>query len=291
MTPQEKDLIAALLGRLGQAAGQAKDPEADQLIRQAVAAQPDAPYLLVQTVLIQDMALHQAQGRIADLDRQLAEAKAAQASRPAEQPTSFLGGLFGLGSGAAAPPPASVPPAGPWSRPAPAQQAAPQYAQQQPNAQQPYAQQPYPAPGQPMMAPGMMGGGMMGGGFGGGGFLRSAATTAAGIAGGALLFEGIQSMFGGHGGGMLGGSAMQPGLSETVINNYYENDPNGGGAPQATAWDQPAGADPGVDYASASDSGNDPGGASDPGFAPDTDYASDTDFSGDDGGGSGDDYA
>jgi hypothetical protein len=29
----------------------------------------------------------------------------------------------------------------------------------------------------------------------GGGFLRSAAMTAAGIAGGALLFEGIQSMF------------------------------------------------------------------------------------------------
>jgi hypothetical protein len=281
MTPQEKDLIAALLGRLGQAAGQAKDPEADQLIRQAMATQPDAPYLLVQTVLIQDMALHQAQGRLADLERQLAEAKTAQA-RPAEQPTSFLGGLFGLGSGAAAPPPpASVPPAGPWSRPAPAaQQAAPQYAQQQP-----YAQQPYPTQGQPMMAPGMMGGGMMGGGFGGGGFLRSAATTAAGIAGGALLFEGIQSMFGGHGGGMLGGSAMQPGLTETVTNNYYENDPNSAGAPQATAWDQPVGVDPGVDYASA----NDPGDAPDPG--PDTDYASDTDFSGDDGGGSGDDYA
>ena len=33
---------------------------------------------------------------------------------------------------------------------------------------------------------------------GGGGFLRSAAMTAAGIVGGALVFEGIQSMFGQH---------------------------------------------------------------------------------------------
>jgi len=35
-------------------------------------------------------------------------------------------------------------------------------------------------------------------GMGSGGFLRAAAVTAAGVAGGALLFEGIQSMFGRH---------------------------------------------------------------------------------------------
>jgi hypothetical protein len=230
-------------------------------------AQPDAPYLLVQTVLIQDMALHQAQGRIADLERQLAEAKTA-ATTPA-QPTSFLGGLFGGGSSAAP----NVPPSGPWSRPAqqapqpgyPPQQGYPQ----QGNPQGGFPQQGYPQ--QPMMAPGMMGGG-----FGGGGFLRSAATTAAGIAGGALLFQGIQSMFGGHGGGMFGGSAMQPGITESVVNNYYESDPNAGGGAETTAWDQPAGTDPGVDYASSDD----------PGYPPDTDVASDTDFSGGD-----DDYA
>lgn len=260
MTPQEKDLITQLLGRLGQAAGQAKDPEADQLIRQAMTAQPDAPYLLVQTVLIQDMALHQAQGRIADLERQVAEAKTAAAT-PA-QPTSFLGGLFGGGASTAAP---SVPASGPWSRPA---QQAPQpgYPPQQGYPQQGYPQGGFPQQGypqQPMMAPGMMGGG-----FGGGGFLRSAATTAAGIAGGALLFEGIQSMFGGHGGGLLAGSTAQPGISETVVNNYYDTDPNAGGA----------GNDPG--YVDAADN--------DPGYT-DTDVASDTDFG--DNGGSNDDYA
>src|SRR5262249_49372842 len=57
---------------------------------------------------------------------------------------------------------------------------------------------------------------------GGSGFLRQAAATAAGVAGGALLFENIQSLFGPrYGGGFLGGLQQQPGISETVINNYY----------------------------------------------------------------------
>ena len=57
------------------------------------------------------------------------------------------------------------------------------------------------------------------------GFLRQAATTAAGIAGGALLFEGISSLFGPHyGSSMFGGLQPQPGIGETVINNYYNDD-------------------------------------------------------------------
>jgi hypothetical protein len=118
-------------------------------------------------------------------------------------------------------------------------------------------------------------------GFGGGsGFLRSAATTAAGIAGGALLFEGIQSMFGQHAGGILSGSAMQPGISETVINNYYGNDP---AAPEShtAASDQPSdsGAVP-ADY--AADAPSDPGAdyASDADPDAGQDYASDEDFGG-----------
>src|SRR5476649_799651 len=115
MTPQERDVITQLLGRLAQAGGQPKDPEAELLIRQAMAAQPDAAYYLVQTVLIQDMALHTAQGRIEALERELATARTTSA--PA-QPTSFLGGLFGGGPAATNPAAASVPAAGPWSRPA-----------------------------------------------------------------------------------------------------------------------------------------------------------------------------
>src|SRR5919108_6577142 len=108
MTPQEKDLLTTLLARLKSAGGQPKDPEADALIRQAVVEQPDMPYYLVQTVLIQDLSLHQAQNRIAELEQQLAEAKAAK-------PTSFLGSIFGS-SQPAAPSAPTTPSAGPWSR-------------------------------------------------------------------------------------------------------------------------------------------------------------------------------
>jgi hypothetical protein len=225
MTPQERDLITQLLGRLAQAGGQPKDPEADQLIRQAMAERPDAPYYLVQTVLIQDMALANAQNRIAELERQLAAAKPAQ-------PTSFLGGLFGHAAPAAAPG-ASPQSSGPWSRPTPQ----PQYA---PPPQ--YAPQPQYAPAQ-YAAPQPWGSQM---GSGGSGFLRQAATTAAGVAGGALLFEGIQSLFGGHAGGILQNTAMQPGLSETVINNYYGSDYASDPGRSEAGWDRAASNDPGI---------------------------------------------
>ena len=80
MNPQEKELLTTLLARLKNTPQQSKDPEADGLIRQAVAEQPDLPYYLVQTVLIQDLSLHKAQQRIADLERQLADAQ--QSAKP-----------------------------------------------------------------------------------------------------------------------------------------------------------------------------------------------------------------
>jgi len=83
MTSQERELITTLLSRLKSTAGQLKDPEADTLIRQAIAEQPDAPYYLVQTVLIQDLSLHQAQARITQLERQLSGADASKRPRPA----------------------------------------------------------------------------------------------------------------------------------------------------------------------------------------------------------------
>jgi hypothetical protein len=218
MTPQEKDLITTLLTRLRSAAGQPKDPEADGLIRQAVGEQPDASYYLVQTVLIQDLSLHNAQQRIAELEQQVA-------ALPPPQPASFLGGLFGRNQAPAAPP---APTAGPWGR-APQVAAAPPPGYAQPGYAQP---QPGYAQPQPGYAPA---GGMFGGAAGGGGgFLRSAAATAAGVAGGALLFEGISSMFGNHyANGLMGGQGgMMPGLGETVVNNYYEGggqDFGGGG--------------------------------------------------------------
>jgi len=266
MTPQEKDLLTTLLDRLKNAPRQARDPEADALIRQAVSAQPDLPYYLVQTVLIQDLSLHQAQQRIADLEKQLSEAE--QSAKPSVG--TFLGGLFGNRPPAQAG--GSAPQAGPWSR-SPQVAAGPQ--PQQPYGQPGSAQPGYPPPGygQPGYGqPGYgqpQGGGMMGG-MGGGGFLRSAAATAAGVAGGALLFQGISSLFGhNYAGGLMGGG-MTPGLGESVVNNYYGSDAAGGD------WSSGAGGD----YSSA---GLDPGGAggggdyssSDPGSQ---DFSSDQDW-------------
>ena len=144
MTPQETALFKTLLARLETTGSQPKDPDAETLIRQATAAQPDAAYYLAQTLLIHDLSLHSAQNRIAELEKSLAEAQAAPSP-----PTSFLGGLLDTDRLAT-----------------------------------PAAQPGNPAP----LAPNA--------GMGGGGFLRAAAVTAAGVAGCALLFEGIQSMFG-----------------------------------------------------------------------------------------------
>jgi uncharacterized protein len=196
MTPQERELITSLMSRLKKVTGEPKDREAEALIRQSIAEQPDAPYQLVQTVLIQDMALNQAQSRIAELEKQLADATVRT------QPSSFLGGLAGGAGNPSAP-------FGPWGR-----QAAPSPSN--------YGQGGY---ARPDYVPPPLGGVQTGSGFGGSGFLRSAATTAAGVAGGALLFEGIQSMFGHHADGILSGVAQQPAITETVINNYYGGDP------------------------------------------------------------------
>jgi len=113
MQDQERDLIEGLFGRLKEYESQQRDPEAERLIAGLVAAQPGAPYLLTQTVLVQEQALKSAQARIDELE---AKAKAAP-------PPSFLGNAPRVGPWGAAP--TAPPPGGPW------QQAAPQQPPQQ----------------------------------------------------------------------------------------------------------------------------------------------------------------
>lgn len=87
---------------------------------------------------------------------------------------------------------------------------------------------PYPGPG-----PFNNGGGL-------GSFLRGAGTTAAGVVGGGLLFEGISSLFGGgrgFGGGFGGGGFGGGPPVENVTNNYYSDDNNDGGGDSGGGWD------------------------------------------------------
>jgi uncharacterized protein len=181
MIPQETAMVTTLLDRLKETPGQLKDPEAETLIGRAVAEQPDTAYYLAQTVLIQDLSLHSARSRIAELEKSLVEAKTA-----AVPPPSFLTGF--------------LPPSGP-TNPA-ASTAIPSAPNAVASPPPSYA----PQSGNPV--PGL--GGMVGGGF-----LRGAAMTAAGVAGGALLFEGIQSIFGQHGAAdIIGDQAPVAGLGE-----------------------------------------------------------------------------
>jgi hypothetical protein len=154
MQSQERELITGLFGRLQPFESQPRDGEAEALIKDNVARQPAAPYLLVQTVLVQEQALKAAQERIAELEAMAGAAPAA---------SGFLG---------------SAPKIGPWG----AQAGAP--------AAPAAAPPPVPSTRSPLQAAVAPQQG------GGGGFLRTAMATAAGVAGGALLFEGIRGLMG-----------------------------------------------------------------------------------------------
>ncbi|MFT5587933.1 MAG: hypothetical protein ACI9ZF_000088 [Bradyrhizobium sp.] len=172
MTPTESQMLNAFLLQLRQVQGIQKNPEAAALIADAAVAQPDALYLLVQRALLQDQALASAGARIAVL-----EAQAVPVAPVASG--SFLEG----GNNA-------------WGR-----SAAPVSARAY-NAPVTTASVPLPgagvASGPAAVVPqAPAGAGFFGGG--GGNFLGTMAATAAGVAGGALLFQGIGSMMGHHG--------------------------------------------------------------------------------------------
>ena len=75
MNPHETALVTVLLERLKKVDSAPDDPEAETLIRESTADQPHATYYLVQTVLMQDLSLHVAQNRIAELEKSAAEAQ------------------------------------------------------------------------------------------------------------------------------------------------------------------------------------------------------------------------
>jgi uncharacterized protein len=52
------------------------------------------------------------------------------------------------------------------------------------------------------------------------GFLGNAATTAAGVAGGAFLFQGLEELLGQRGGGVVGGSAPTETVENVTVNDY-----------------------------------------------------------------------
>ncbi len=177
MTPQEQALVDELFDRLASVENNPRDPEAEHVIVDGLRRAPHATYALVQTALVQDEALKRANARIEELEAQFG-------GGPQEQHQgSFLdtmreavlgkrdprGSVPSVRASAPQPPPMDAPPpmgSSPFG-------AAPGYYPQMPTG---------PAFGS------------------GGSFLGSAASTAAGVIGGALLMDGVRSMFGHHAG-------------------------------------------------------------------------------------------
>lgn len=196
MNTSEREQLAQFLQQLVQAQAGAKDAEAQSLISRAMAQQPDAAYLLVQRALLQDGAIKVADERIAALQEELNQLKP-----PARSGGGFLDAI---GWGRAPVPPNAPAALAPYAMPQTSQQPAPA---------------PAPAPG--FQAPS---------------FLTSMATTAAGVAAGAFLFQGIgHLMGGGHQNtgasafGLSGPQALdgQNGAPQTeVINNYFDKSSN-----------------------------------------------------------------
>ena len=104
MTPQEESLLNDLIGRVEQTQLTEKDPEAEQLLLQRLGRNPNALYILAQTVLVQKYALEQATGQINQLRQQ------SQVPPQPAHATSFLGSLLGHRDPAPPPPPPQAPP-------------------------------------------------------------------------------------------------------------------------------------------------------------------------------------
>ncbi len=107
MTPQEESMLNDLIGRVEQTQLTEKDPEAEQLLNQRLGRNPNALYILAQTVLVQNYALEQAQAQLSQLRQQTQ----ALQQQPAHS-TSFLGNLLGHRDPAPPPPPPPPPPPG-----------------------------------------------------------------------------------------------------------------------------------------------------------------------------------
>jgi hypothetical protein len=204
LTPQEEQLLDSLVERVNQTQLQEKDPDAEGLLNQRLGPNPDAIYILAQTVLVQNIALDQAKAQVAQLQQQVQQ----QRQQPAHA-TSFLGRL--LGEQDPAPAPQQAPPYQPVQQYAPPPPPPPQYASPQYAPQQQFV----PIAGGPPS------------------FLRGAMQTAAGVAAGALAFEGVEAILhgiGGHGGygwggpGMgMGGFGMNPSFDQGGERHFHES--------------------------------------------------------------------
>jgi len=223
MNQDDRQLIADLFDRMHSVEGLEKDQEAEAFIHQSMRQNADSPYLLVQSVLAQEVALQKAEARIRELEAQVGQGASGRSSAgfgagepaPWEAPKvassgsgagawgAPVGGAATSGQAAAAGQAASslrlsaVPAAGRGRNGAGAERAQPQPQR-------------------------------------GGGFMAQAMSTAAGVAGGMLLASGISSLFSGGDGTASAAetASATPSASETAANDAQASDAAGASAEQ-----------------------------------------------------------
>src|ERR1700737_1732546 len=126
MTSQEQEMIGDLIDRVQKTELAEKDMDAEQMLQQGLGRNPDALYILAQTVLVQKYALEQAQAQLAQAKAQIEQLQQ-QKSEP-KHATSFLGSLLGRNEAPAPPPPPPPQSYAPQQQGYPPPQAYPQYA-------------------------------------------------------------------------------------------------------------------------------------------------------------------
>lgn len=166
MTPQERQLVESLFDRLAKLENAPRDTDAERAIVDGLRRAPNAVYPLVQTVLVQDEALKRADARIRELTGEDVDAPASGGFLD-----NMRQALTGRSAATSVPSVHPAAPGGPdprWNNGGAFAPAAPTTVAQ------------------------------------GGSFLGTAAASAAGVIGGALLLNSISSMFGHHGGSAFG---------------------------------------------------------------------------------------
>jgi hypothetical protein len=222
MNPHEQAILENFLDQLVRVRGTRKIPEADAMIRRAVDRQPDAAYLLVRRSLMLGQALEETKARLTEYELSQGQ------------------GSF-LNTGAS-------------SAPATPQTMAASSAQDRSPASRPGSASALPGAlpaGAPPASPEPLGGG------GAAGFLGRAAATAAGVAGGELLFQGLENLFSPHGASAASHEAQSFIPQDVTVNNYYGSDerPNGADDDRSGRTDDP---DPTEDeFVSDDDDGDD----------------------------------
>jgi hypothetical protein len=214
MTPQEKELLSRFLQQLAAAEAGRKDTEADAMIREACARQPDAAYLLVQRTMQLEHLLQMSQTEVQKLQAQLGEARSGSAE-------SFLGDPNAWGSSRRIGQPAQGPLA---NSPASLSQNVPV---QGATAQAPLANSPASLTGNRAMqqpaaqAPGAAAAPARGSWSSG--LFGNIASTAAGVVAGSFLFQGIQGL-------MHRGDSSDASGQHNLASDLSDLGPNGRGA-------------------------------------------------------------